>query len=656
VKFKNNWLIISIVFAITLLIYNLYSSSLVKEERKELSYSLFLKKLDNNEINKVTIMGNSIKSEDKAKKIYVTVYPYNDYEFIKSLKNKGVEIVVLKGDESSSSSSYTFLIAILFFIIIWFLFFRNNKGGSGGSMGGGGSSAFGFGKSKARMISPQDGGVTFQDVAGVDEAKIELSEVVDFLKDPKKFEKLGAKIPKGCLLVGSPGTGKTLLARAVAGEANVPFFIVSGSDFVEMFVGVGASRVRDMFDQAKKHAPCILFIDEIDAVGRHRGAGVGGGNDEREQTLNQLLVEMDGFAPTLGIIVLAATNRPDVLDPALLRPGRFDRQVNVPYPDMGGREKILKVHTKKVPVSKDLDILTIAKGTTGFSGADLANLVNEAALMAARKNKTIVSHEEFELARDKIIMGSERRSLQLSDKDKELTAYHEAGHTVIALNVEGYYPLHKVTIIPRGRALGVTAVLPEKDEYNNSLKQLTSRLVVLFGGRIAEEMIYGKEYVSTGASGDIQMATNLARKMVTEWGYSDLLGRVRYESSENEVFLGHSVSQKKNISEATAAMIDAEVKRLIFEAEESARKILNDKFEELKILTKALLDFETLNAEEVGVILKGNDLEEFRKNKSLELKKEQEEKKQKDFENMELSSVPVFSDTLLDEEEKDKKV
>ena len=432
-----------------------------------------------------------------------------------------------------------------------------------------------------------------------------MQEVVDFLKDPQKFQKLGGKIPKGVLLVGPPGTGKTLTARAVAGEANVPFFTISGSDFVEMFVGVGASRVRDMFEQGKKHAPCIIFIDEIDAVGRHRGAGLGGGNDEREQTLNQLLVEMDGFESNEGVILIAATNRPDVLDPALLRPGRFDRQVVVPNPDILGREKIIKVHMRKVPLAADVDARVIARGTPGFSGADLANLVNEAALMAARSNKTAVSMYEFEMAKDKVMMGAERRSMIMTEDEKKLTAYHEAGHALISLSVPQSDPLHKVTIIPRGRALGLTMNLPERDKYSQTLTELTSRLAVMFGGRAAEEMIFGKENVTTGAGGDIQQATAIARRMVMEFGMSDKLGRVRYNANEQEVFLGHSVSQQQNVSEATTQMIDSEVRRLIEEAENVARHILSERINDLHAIAKALLEYETLSGEEVMALLRG---------------------------------------------------
>ena len=466
----------------------------------------------------------------------------------------------------------------------------------------------GFGRSRAKMLTEKTGKVTFEDVAGVDEAKQELQEVVDFLKDPAKFQKLGGKIPKGVLLVGPPGTGKTLVARAVAGEAGVPFFTISGSDFVEMFVGVGASRVRDMFEQGKKNAPCIIFIDEIDAVGRHRGAGYGGGNDEREQTLNQLLVEMDGFEANESVILIAATNRPDVLDPALLRPGRFDRQVVVPNPDILGREKILKVHMRKVPLAPDVDARVIARGTPGFSGADLSNLVNEAALMAARLNKAAVGMSEFERAKDKVMMGAERRSMAMTDDEKKLTAYHEAGHALVGLNMPQSDPLHKVTIIPRGRALGVTMNLPERDKYGLTLTELTSKIAMMFGGRVAEELIFGRENVTTGASSDIQQATSLARRMVMEFGMSDKLGRVRYNANEQEMFLGHAMGQQQNISESTAQMIDNEVRRLIEEGEVKARDILTSKLDDLHKITKALLEFETLSGDEIRGLLRGEPI------------------------------------------------
>jgi cell division protease FtsH len=464
----------------------------------------------------------------------------------------------------------------------------------------------GFGKSKAKLLTEAHGRVTFEDVAGIDEAKEDLQEIVEFLRDPQKFQRLGGRIPRGVLLVGPPGTGKTLTARAVAGEANVPFFTISGSDFVEMFVGVGASRVRDMFEQAKKNAPCIIFIDEIDAVGRHRGAGLGGGNDEREQTLNQLLVEMDGFEANEGIIIIAATNRPDVLDPALLRPGRFDRQVVVPNPDVGGREKILKVHVRKVPLAPDVDLKVIARGTPGFSGADLMNLVNESALMAARRGKRMVTHAEFEDAKDKIMMGAERKTLAMSEEEKKLTAYHEAGHAIVGLNVPAGVPVHKATIIPRGRALGMVKFLPEGDRYSMKYKEYTSQLAVAMGGRVAEEMIFGHENVTSGAVGDIDQATKMARAMVTRMGFSSELGMVAYGDNQEEVFLGMSVGRQQNVSEATAQKIDAEVRRLVEEGYVEAKRILTEKRADFETLAEALLEYETLTGEEIRELMRGN--------------------------------------------------
>ena len=466
----------------------------------------------------------------------------------------------------------------------------------------------GFGKSRAKLLNEKTGRVTFDDVAGIEEAKQELEEIVEFLKDPQKFQRLGGKIPKGCLLVGPPGTGKTLLARAIAGEANVPFFTISGSDFVEMFVGVGASRVRDMFEQGKKNAPCIIFIDEIDAVGRHRGAGLGGGNDEREQTLNQLLVEMDGFESNEGVILIAATNRPDVLDPALLRPGRFDRQVVVPNPDITGREQILKVHMRKVPLAPDVEARVIARGTPGFSGADLANLVNEAALLAARASKRVVTMADFEAAKDKVMMGSERRSMVMTEDEKKLTAYHEGGHALVMKHVEGHDPLHKVTIIPRGRALGVTMFLPERDKYSQSRMEIQALLASLYGGRVAEEMIFGEKHVTTGASDDIRRATDMARRMVTEFGFSEKLGPLRYSGDQEEVFLGHSVTQQKNVSDATARVIDEEIRRLVEEGEAKAREILTEHLDELHIVANGLLEYETLSADEIDALIAGEDI------------------------------------------------
>jgi len=486
---------------------------------------------------------------------------------------------------------------IILIVAVWIFFMRQMQSGTGRAMG--------FGKSRARLLTERQGRVTFEDVAGVEEAKMEVQEIVEFLRDPQKFTRLGGKIPKGVLLVGPPGTGKTLLARAIAGEANVPFFTISGSDFVEMFVGVGASRVRDMFEQGKKNAPCIIFIDEIDAVGRHRGAGLGGGNDEREQTLNQLLVEMDGFEANEGIILIAATNRPDVLDPALLRPGRFDRQVIVPNPDVVGREQILKVHVRKVPLAPDVNLKTIARGTPGFSGADLMNLVNEAALMAARRNKRMVTQIEFEDAKDKVMMGAERKSLVMTEEEKLLTAYHEGGHAIVALNVTATDPVHKATIIPRGRALGMVMQLPERDKLSMSFEQMTSRLAIMMGGRVAEEMIFGHDKVTSGAQSDIEQATRLARMMVTRWGFSPELGAVAYGENQDEVFLGMSVARQQNISEATAQKIDAEVKRLVEAGHTEARKILEEKKADLEALARGLLEFETLTGDEIKDLLNG---------------------------------------------------
>ena len=486
---------------------------------------------------------------------------------------------------------------MLLLIAVWIFFMRQMQGGGGKAMG--------FGKSKAKLLNEKNGIVTFDDVAGVEEAKDDLQEIVEFLKDPSKFQRLGGKIPKGALLVGPPGTGKTLLARAIAGEANVPFFTISGSDFVEMFVGVGASRVRDMFDQAKKNAPCIIFIDEIDAVGRHRGAGLGGGNDEREQTLNQLLVEMDGFETNEGIILIAATNRPDVLDPALLRPGRFDRQVVVPNPDIIGREKILKVHTRKVPMSSDVDIRTVARGTPGFSGADLANIVNEAALLAARRGKRMVTNTEFEDAKDKVMMGPERRSMVMTDDDKKLTAYHEAGHALVSINLESSDPIHKATIIPRGRALGMVMRLPERDQISITREKMYANLAVAMGGRIAEEIIFGHDKVTSGASSDIQQATQLARAMVMQYGMSDKLGFLSYGDNEEEVFLGRSVARQQNMSEDIHKLVDAEVRTIVDESYAKAEKILKDKEKDLHTIAQGLLEYETLTGDEINDLLGG---------------------------------------------------
>jgi cell division protease FtsH len=562
----------------------------------ETSYSQLLKNIDNSEVKKVDFNGDVVKVEPKTGKPYNVNVPPNSDELVKRLEARGSEIVYQKNSISLLGILFQML-PILLLIGVWIFFMRQMQGGTKGAMG--------FGKSKARLLTENKNRVMFDDVAGVDEAKEELQEVVEFLKDPAKFQRLGGKIPKGALLIGPPGTGKTLIARAVAGEAGVPFFTISGSDFVEMFVGVGASRVRDMFEQAKKNAPCIIFIDEIDAVGRHRGAGLGGGNDEREQTLNQLLVEMDGFEANEGIILIAATNRPDVLDPALLRPGRFDRQVVVPNPDVGGREKIIRVHMKNVPLAADVDVKTLARGTPGFSGADLANLVNEAALTAARKNRRMVTMHDFEHAKDKVMMGAERRSMAMSEDEKKLTAYHEGGHALVALSVAVADPVHKATIVPRGRALGMVMQLPEGDRYSMSFDMMTSRLAIMMAGRVAEELIFGKEKITSGASSDISAATSLARNMVTRWGFSDELGTVAYGDNQDEVFLGHSVARTQNVSPDTMIKIDSEVRRLVKGGEDEARQILTEKLEGLHAIAKALLEFETLSGDEIIGVMKG---------------------------------------------------
>jgi cell division protease FtsH len=566
-----------------------------------IAYSDFLNRVDEGNVKSVTI-GKDIVSGELTNGEKFRTYAPEDDKLVDRLKSKGV---AFSAEPEQQPSVWLLLLyqALPFLLILGIAFFVMRQ-----MQKNAGSGAMGFGKSKAKLLTEKHGRVTFDDVAGIDEAREELQEIVDFLKDPTKFARLGGKIPKGALLVGSPGTGKTLLARAIAGEANVPFFTISGSDFVEMFVGVGASRVRDMFEQAKKNAPCIVFIDEIDAVGRHRGAGLGNGNDEREQTLNQLLVEMDGFEANEGIIIIAATNRPDVLEPALLRPGRFDRQVVVPRPDIEGREKILAVHMKKVPLAPDVDPRTIARGTPGFSGADLANLVNEAALLAARKGKRLVAMSEFEEAKDKVMMGAERKSMVMTEDEKKSTAYHEAGHALVSLHVPGCDPLHKVTIIPRGRALGVTWNLPERDRYSMSMKQMKARLALCFGGRIAEQLIYGADELNTGASNDIQQATEMARSMVMEYGMSEKLGWLRYRDNQDEVFLGHSVARTQSISGETAKLIDQEVRRLIEEAEATARAVLTEHLDELHRLAGALLEYETLNGEESKKAIRGEDI------------------------------------------------
>src|ERR1700722_19871633 len=589
------WVIIVLLF---LALFTLFQNPGQHTTSQDVSFSQLLNEVDQGRVRDVLIQGPEIHGTFTDGRTFQTYSP-TDPTLITRLYNKGVSITARPLTENVPWF-VSLLISWLPFVAligVWIFLSRQMQGAGG--------KALGFGKSRAKLLTEAHGRVTFEDVAGVDEAKQDLQEIVEFLRDPAKFQRLGGRIPRGVLLVGPPGTGKTLIARAVAGEANVPFFTISGSVFVEMFVGVGASRVRDMFEQAKKNAPCIIFIDEIDAVGRHRGAGLGGGNDEREQTLNQLLVEMDGFESNEGVILIAATNRPDVLDPALLRPGRFDRQVVVGNPDILGREKILKVHMRKVPLASDVDPRTIARGTPGFSGADLANLVNEAALMAARKGKRSVSMSEFELAKDKVMMGAERRSMVMTEDEKKLTAYHEGGHALIAMYQPGCDPLHKVTIIPRGRALGVTMFLPERDKYSQSKMELEAMMASLFGGRIAEEMIFGPEKVTTGASDDIRRATGLARRMVTEWGMSDKLGMIAYGDNSQEVFLGHSVTQNKNVSEATAREIDAEIKDIIDRAYNKARRLLTENVEELHRLARGLLEHETLSGDEIRTVLRG---------------------------------------------------
>ncbi|MER2604201.1 MAG: ATP-dependent zinc metalloprotease FtsH [Siculibacillus sp.] len=564
----------------------------------DIAFSQFLDEVDAGKVKQVVITDQQVSGAYKAGGTFQTFAPHGA-DFIGQLRTKDVAISARPAGESFSLiGALISWMPMLVIIGIWLFVMRQMQGGAGGK-------AMGFGKSKAKLLTEAHGRVTFEDVAGIDEAKEDLFEIVEFLRDPQKFQRLGGRIPRGVLLVGPPGTGKTLTARAVAGEANVPFFTISGSDFVEMFVGVGASRVRDMFEQAKKNAPCIIFIDEIDAVGRHRGAGLGGGNDEREQTLNQLLVEMDGFEQNEGIIIIAATNRPDVLDPALLRPGRFDRQITVPNPDVNGREKILRVHVRKVPIAPDVDLRVLARGTPGFSGADLMNLVNEAALLAARRNKRLVTMAEFEDAKDKVMMGAERKSMAMSEDEKRLTAYHEAGHALVGLTVPQGWPVHKATIIPRGRALGMVAYLPEGDRYSTKYVEFTSRLTSAMGGRAAEELTFGKENITSGASSDIEQATKMARAMVMRFGYSDELGTVAYGDNQEEVFLGYSMGRQTTMSEATAQKIDSEVRRIVEQAYSEAKRILTERREEFVRLAEALLEYETLTGEEIKDILDG---------------------------------------------------
>ena len=570
---------------------------------RALDYSDFVSEVKSGRVAKVKLDGPTIEVETHDGSRLFSYSPETDNgALIGLLLDNKVRIEAQPPDRQGLLMQiFISWFPFLLLIAVWIYLMRQMQGG------GGGRGALSFGKSRARMLGEDQVRITFNDVAGVDEAKEEVKELVDFLRDPSKFQKLGGKIPRGVLMVGSPGTGKTLLAKAIAGEAKVPFFTISGSDFVEMFVGVGASRVRDMFEQAKKHAPCIIFIDEIDAVGRHRGAGLGGGHDEREQTLNQLLVEMDGFDGNEGVIVIAATNRPDVLDPALLRPGRFDRQVVVPLPDIRGREQILKVHMRKVPLDDDVKPAILARGTPGFSGADLANLVNEAALFAARSNKRLVDMEEFEKAKDKIMMGAERKSMVMGEDEKKLTAYHEAGHAIVGRNVPSHDPVYKVTIIPRGRALGVTMFLPEEDRLSYSRERLESQISSLFGGRIAEELIFGSESVTTGASNDIERVTDIARNMVTRWGLSEKLGPMTYSDDEGEVFLGHSVTQHKSVSDETAHLIDEEVRLIVDRNYERARSILEDNMDKLHKMADALIRYETIDSDQIDEIMEGKD-------------------------------------------------
>ncbi len=623
-NFKNlaMW---AIIVLLTIGLYNMFKNPQTSfNQKNNIIFSEFLTEVENGRVVQVEIQGNNVNGILSNGQKFITYVP-NDPNLIEKLSEKGVSISASPKEEKMPSLLGVLLswFPMLLLIAVWIFFMRQMQGGKGGAMG--------FGRSKAKLMNELKGKVTFKDVAGIEEAKEEVEEVVEFLKDPRKFSRLGGKIPRGCLLVGPPGTGKTLLARAIAGEAGVPFFTISGSDFVEMFVGVGASRVRDMFEQGKKHSPCIIFIDEIDAVGRSRGAGLGGGNDEREQTLNQLLVEMDGFDTNEGVIIIAATNRPDVLDPALLRPGRFDRQVVVSNPDILGREKILKVHAKKINMSPDVNLRTVARGTPGFSGADLANLVNEAALLAARKNKRIVTYQEFEDAKDKVMMGAERRSMVMTEDEKKLTAYHEGGHALVSYNMLPHYdPIHKATIIPRGRALGMVMNLPERDKHGYSIKYLKARLAVCFGGRVAEELIFGKDNITTGAGGgngsDINQATQLARAMVTKYGMSEEMGPVEYGENQEEVFLGRSVTQTQSVSEEIAKKIDKEIRKLVDEGYNHAKQILTDKIDDLHKIAKALLTYETLTGEEIeDIIIKNKypenkeDLENDNNNKDSAL-------------------------------------
>jgi cell division protease FtsH len=590
------WVVIAVVL---ISVFNNFSPPQVASQ--QIPYSEFIQRVENGEIKEVVIDDRTIHGSTQGGEKFSTYSPGDPGLVGDLLENKVLIQARPREQQSVLMQIFISWFPMLLLIAVWIFFMRQMQGG------GGGRGAMSFGRSRARMLGEDQVKVTFADVAGVEEAKEEVVELVEFLRDPSKFQKLGGKIPRGVLMVGSPGTGKTLLARAIAGEAKVPFFTISGSDFVEMFVGVGAARVRDMFEQAKKHAPCIIFIDEIDAVGRHRGAGLGGGHDEREQTLNQLLVEMDGFEGNEGVIVIAATNRPDVLDPALLRPGRFDRQVVVPLPDIRGREQILKVHMRKVPISDDVEPAIIARGTPGFSGADLANLVNEAALFAARANKRTVEMLDFEKAKDKVMMGAERRSMVMSDEEKRLTAYHESGHAIVGRLVPAHDPVHKVTIIPRGRALGLTMFLPEEDRYSYSKQRLESQISSMFGGRVAEELIFGVDAVTTGASNDIKRATDIARNMVTKWGLSEKLGPLTYSEEEGEVFLGHSVTQHKNVSDETAHAIDKEIRAVVDRNYERTRRILTENIDKLHAMADALIKYETIDSHQIDDIMQGKE-------------------------------------------------
>lgn len=600
-NFSRNIALWIIVCLFVFMLFNMFQAPQERISREEIEFSEFWTASKQKTVTDVEMHGSTITGR-LSNGQYFTTYAPRDINLAQQLSDQGIRVSAGPSDDESKSFFQVLLswLPMLLLIGVWIFFLRQMQSGSG--------RALGFGKSKARMLTEKSIRITFDDVAGVDEARQDVEEIVEFLQDPQKFQRLGGKLPKGVLLVGAPGTGKTLLARAIAGEAGVPFFTISGSDFVEMFVGVGASRVRDMFEQAKKNAPCIIFIDEIDAVGRHRGAGLGGGNDEREQTLNQLLVEMDGFEANEGVILIAATNRPDVLDPALLRPGRFDRQVVVPMPDVAGREQILAVHMRKVPLAKNVDKKVLARGTPGFSGADLENMINEAALMAARRNKRVVSMSEFEEAKDKVMMGSERKSLVMTDEEKKLTAYHEAGHAIVAFYTPDSDPIHKATIIPRGRALGMVVRLPENDRLSMPRNKIEADLAVAMGGRIAEEMIFGPDKITTGASSDIQYATNIARKMVTEWGMSDKLGPLTYGEPSQEIFLGHSITQHKNISEATAELVDKEVRKIVNDAYKRAEKLLSKHNKDLHKLGGGLLEYETLSGKEITDLLKGKRL------------------------------------------------